>query len=251
MYFLFGIFVVLAIIIGGKRGASSLIGMGVTFAILFMFVLPQVLGGANPVFVTILASLFIVPITFFLSHGINKKTLCAIAGTFLALIITGFVANYFVGGTHLSGYASEETNYLDVLKHGSINMQGLLLSGIIIGLLGVLQDITISQASVVYQLKQTDVKLKFLELYSRAMDVGRDHIASMSNTLILVYAGVSLPLLLLFVNNPLPFSTVINYEIISEEVVRTLVASIGLILAVPLTTALTALLVEASWKKSS
>jgi len=115
---------------------------------------------------------------------------------------------------------------------------------LIIGLLGILQDITISQAAVVCQLKNTDHKLKFDELFSRAMDVGRDHIASMSNTLILVYAGVSLPLLLLFLTNPLPFSAVINFEMIAEEIVRTLISSIGLILAVPITTALTAFVVS-------
>lgn len=249
LYILLTIFVVLAIIIGGKRGLSSLIGMIVTFSLLFIFVLPQVLNGASPVLVTVIASFFIIPITFFLSHGMNKKTICAILGTFISLSITGILASIFVNSTHLSGYASEESNYLDVMKHGSINMHELLLAGIIIGLLGVLQDITISQAAVVYQLKNANKKLKFHELYLRAMDVGRDHIASMANTLILVYAGVSLPLLLLFINNPLPFSQIINFEIISEEIVRTLIASIGLIIAVPITTLLTALYVAATQKR--
>lgn len=247
---LFGIFIVMTIIVGGLRGASSLLGMIVTFSIIFLFILPQVLKGGDPVLVTIFASLFIIPITFCLSHGLNKKTLCAVGGTLIALLITGLLAALFVNNTHLSGFASEESNYLDVLKHGSINMQGLLLAGIIIGLLGVLQDITISQAAVVYQLKNANSKLKFHQLFTGAMDVGRDHIASMANTLILVYAGVSLPLLLLFINNPLPFSTVINFEIIAEEVVRTLVASIGLIIAVPITTLLTVAFVELSSSKA-
>lgn len=249
LYVLAAIFILLAILIGGKRGASSLLGMAVTFSILFFFVLPQVLGGQDPVLMTIVASLFIVPVTFILSHGVNKKTLCAIAGTSIALLITGCLAGIFVGQTHLSGFASEEANYLDILKSGRINMQGLLLSGIIIGLLGVLQDITISQSAVVYQLKAANEMLGFSALFTKAMDVGRDHIASMANTLILVYAGASLPLLLLFINNPQPLSSVINFEIIAEEIVRTLVASIGLIIAVPITTALTAFFVKVTKQK--
>jgi uncharacterized membrane protein len=176
--------------------------------------------------------------------------LCAVAGTLIALGITGVLASIFVQSSHLTGFASDEANYLMVARHGTIDIHGLLLAGIIIGLLGVLQDITISQAAIVYQLKDATHSIKPIELFSRAMDVGRDHIASMSNTLILVYAGVSLPLLLLFVNSPLPFSQVINFELIAEEIVRTLVASIGLIIAVPITTLLTTLFVVFTFKNS-
>lgn len=249
LLFLLLIFVVLAVVVGGKRGFTSIMGMVVTFAILFLAVLPQVLRGVNPVMITILAATFIVPVTFSLAHGFNKKTLCAIAGTFISLFITGFLAAMFVNSAHLSGFASEEASYLNVAKSGLIDIQGLLLAGIIIGLLGILQDITISQAAIVFQLKEANDKLKFSSLFKRAMDVGRDHIASMSNTLILVYAGASLPLLLLFLTNPLPFSAVVNFEIIAEEIVRTLISSIGLILAVPITTALTALVVDSISKK--
>ncbi len=119
-------------------------------------------------------------------------------------------------------------------------MQGNLLAGIIIGLLGILDDITISQSAIVYQLKKTSPKLTFKELYSKGMDVGRDHIASMVNTLVLVYTGAAMPLLLLFVNTPHAVGEILNYEMIAEEVVRTLIASIGLILAVPITTFLAA-----------
>lgn len=246
---LFFIFAILAIVVGGRRGASSLIGMGVTFGILFLFVLPQVSRGVSPILVVVASSSLIIPITFFLSHGINKKTVCAIVGTLIALFITGLLSAYFVNASHLSGFASEEASYLNIIKKGSIDIKGLLLGGIIIGLLGVLQDITVSQAAIVYQLKSANPSIKLYELFKRAMDVGRDHIASMVNTLILVYAGASLPLLLLFINNSLPFSSVINFEIIAEEVVRTLASSIGLILAVPITTALTALFAAANKPK--
>ena len=131
--------------------------------------------------------------------------------------------------------------FLQVAKQGTLNIQGLLLAGIIIGLLGILDDVTVSQSSVVFELKKTNPSLKIAELYSKAMNVGKDHIASVVNTLVLVYAGAALPLLLLFINNPMPYEQVVNFEIISEEIVRTLVASIGLILSIPLTTLL------ASW----
>ncbi len=248
LFLLFALFALLAIFVGGKRGLSSLVGMAVTFAILFLFVLPQVSSGTNPVLVVVLAASVIIPVTFFLSHGVNRKTVSAIIGTLIALFITGVIAGIFINLTHLSGFASEEASYLNIIKQGTIDIKGLLLGGVIIGLLGVLQDITVSQAAIVYQLKDANRSIRFFELFRRAMDVGRDHIASMVNTLILVYAGASLPLLLLFINNPLPFSSVVNFEIIAEEAVRTMVASIGLIMAVPITTALTAFFVEVTDK---
>jgi len=162
--------------------------------------------------------------------------LVAIAGTLISLIITGILANLFVSESRLTGFASEEASFLQAAKQGTINIQGLLLAGIIIGVLGVLDDITISQSAIVFQLKATKNKIQFGDLYTKAMNIGRDHISSMVNTLILVYAGAALPLLLLFIDNPHPFSEIVNYEIIADEIVRTLVGSIGLILAVPITT---------------
>lgn len=247
---LFIIFILLAVVVGGRRGASSLVGMSLTFALLYFFILPQISGGANTLGMSALAAIIIVPSTFFLSHGINKKTICAILATFIALSITGILASIFVQQTHLSGFASEEAGYLDIIKKGTIDIKGLLFAGIIIGLLGVLQDITVSQAAVVYQLKKANSQMKFIDLYRHAMDVGKDHIASMTNTLILVYAGASLPLLLLFINNPLPFSQVVNSEMISQEIITTLLSSSGLIIAVPITTLLTAFIAGLDNKKT-
>jgi len=210
--------------------------MAISFLIIFSFILPQIVSGANPVEIAILGSLVIIPVSFFLSHGFNRKTFVAIVGTLIALVITGILSNIFVDTAHLTGFASEEAGFLQVIKQGTINMKGLLLAGIIIGVLGVLDDITISQSSIVFQLKETNSRLTMDELYKRAMDVGQDHISSMVNTLILVYTGAALPLLLLFINNPHPFSEIINYEIIADEIVRTLVGSIGLVLSVPITT---------------
>ena len=244
LLWLFIIFVALVAVVAGWRGITSLLGMGASFVVIFKFILPKILAGSDPILIAIVGSMFIIPITFYLSHGFNKKTTVAVAGTVIALIITGFLAGIFVEFAKLTGFASEEAGFLQVAKQGSVNIRGLLLAGIIIGVLGVLDDITVSQSAVVLQLKKANPRLKFEELYKRAMDVGQDHISSMVNTLVLVYTGAALPLLLLFIDNPHPFSEVINYEIIADEVVRTLVGSIGLILAVPITTIIAVLSVE-------
>jgi len=238
---LFLIFVVLAIVVGKWWGLASIIGMGFSFLIIFKFVLPRLLAGADPIVTAVVGSLFIIPITFYLSHGLNKKTSVAIVGTIISLIITGILAGIFVDAAKLTGFASEEAGFLQVARQGTIDIKGLLLAGIIIGTLGILDDVTVSQSSIVNQLKEADKTLSFGELYRRAMKVGQDHISSMVNTLVLVYTGAALPLLLLFIDNPRPFSEVVNYEIIADEIVRTLVGSIGLILAVPITTLIAAL----------
>lgn len=247
LVWLFIIFVVLSVVIAKLRGLLSLVGMGISFLVIFSFILPKISAGSNPIEIAILGSLIIIPVSFFLSHGFNKKTMVAIAGTLIALIITGILSNIFVEAAKLTGFASEEAGFLQVAKQGSINMKGLLLAGIIIGVLGVLDDITISQSAIVFQLKKANEKLGFSELYKRAINVGQDHISSMVNTLVLVYTGAALPLLLLFIDNPHPFSEVVNYEIIADEIVRTLVGSIGLILAVPITTLIAAIVVEMTY----
>jgi len=244
LVWLFLIFVVSAVVIAKWRGVLSLVGMGISFLIIFSFILPKISSGSNPVEIAILGSLIIIPVSFFLSHGFNKKTMVAIAGTLIALIITGILSNIFVEAAKLTGFASEEAGFLQAFRPGLINIKGLLLAGIIIGVLGVLDDVTISQSAIVKQLKDANPKLKAGELYKKAMSVGRDHIASMVNTLILVYTGAALPLLLIFIDNPHPVSEIVNYEIIADEIVRTLVGSTGLILAIPITTFIAAFVAD-------
>lgn len=244
LLFLFILFASLAIIVGGWWGLSSLVGMAFSFGVIFWFILPRIVAGWNPVLVAILGSGLIIPVTFYMSHGINKKTNIAVVGTIVTLLITGVLATIFVELTHLTGFAAEEASFLNFEQQGLINMKGILLAGIIIGVLGILDDITVSQASIVNELREANRKLTNTELFQRAMKVGRDHIASLVNTLVLVYTGASLPLLLLFINNPRPFEEIINYEVIADEIVRTLVGSIGLILAVPITTFLATLAIK-------
>lgn len=236
LMWLFIIFIALTVYIGKWRGISSLIGMGMSFLVIFYYILPRIIEGANPVQIAIIGALIIVPLTFYFSHGFNTKTTVAVVGTTISLIVTGILSNFFIEAAKLTGFASEEASFLQIAKQGVIDMKGLLLAGIIIGTLGVLDDITISQSAIVFQLKQVNTKLKFHELYKRAMNIGQDHISSMVNTLILVYTGAALPLLLLFINNPRPFTEIINYEMIADEIVRTLIGSIGLIFSVPITT---------------
>jgi uncharacterized membrane protein len=232
------IFVTLTILVAKWKGLSSIISMIFTFLIIFTFILPKISSGSNPLLIVSLASIFIIPISFYLSHGLKRKTTAAILGSLIALTITGVLAYIFINFSHLSGLSSEEAGMLLLNRGGLLNMKGLLLAGIVIGALGVLDDITMSQSAIVEELAITDKFKKSKDLYLRAMNVGKDHIASMVNTLVLVYVGASLPLLLIFNDNPHPFLEIINYEMIAEEIIRTLIGSIGLIIAVPITTAI-------------
>lgn len=237
---LFLLFVGVAVLIGSKKGLYSLVAMVLSFFIIVTFVLPQIQQGRNPILIAILASALMVPLTFYLSHGLNKKTTISVIATFITLIITGIFATIFVNRTYLTGATSEEALFLQT-PTTHYNLKGLLLAGIIIGTLGIMDDITVSQTTVVFQLNDLRKDLSISELFKRSLQIGRDHISSMINTLILVYVGASLPLLLLFMNNPRPFGEIINLEIIAVEIVQTLVGSIGLILAVPITTYLACL----------
>lgn len=233
---LFLAFVVVTVLVGRSRGLASLLGMGLSFAVIFLYVLPQILADRPPIAVALSAAAVLIPVTFSLSHGLNRKTAAAATGTVVALTLTALIAEITVNAARLTGYATEEAGLLQVVEGGDLNMKGLLLASIIIGLLGILDDITVSQAAIVFQLRDTSAALPLREIYRRAMDVGRDHIASLVNTLILVYTSSAMPLLLLFVHDVNGFGTVVNYEVVADEIVRTLVASIGLILAVPVTT---------------
>lgn len=240
---LFVIFVGLSLLIAKKNGLFSLIAMALSFLVIMVFILPQIVAGRDPVIIVIIASIFLIPVTFYLSHGFNKETTVAIAGTIIALIMTGILSHLSVGLAHLTGFSSEEAMFLQGLNDNSYDLKGIFLAGMIISVLGVLDDITVAQTSVVYRLFETDSEMGFKQLYSRSIAVGKNHIASMINTLVLVYAGASLPLLMLFINNSRQFKDLINYEIVASEIVRMLVGSIGLILAVPITTFIASYLV--------
>jgi len=233
---LFGLFVALVLAVARWNGVSAIIGLATSFLIIFSFILPNIEAGYDPILVAIGGSLFIILISFYLTHGFSSKTTVAVIGTFLALIATGVLAHIFSQLTRLTGFATEEVAFLQAIKGSDFSAQGLMMAGIIIGTLGVLDDITISQSSIVKELIRANPKLGKAQLFSRAMNVGKDHIASLVNTLVLVYTGAALPLLLLFMDSQYKLMQIINFEVVAEEIVRTLVGSIGLVLAVPITT---------------
>jgi uncharacterized membrane protein len=235
------VFVVAVLVVSRLKGLSSLLSLLLTFALVFKLVLPLLSRGTNPILVTGLTAALIIPLTFYLSHGWQNKTHVAVAGTVLALLVSALLANLFVHNSHLTGFSSEEAGFLSVEQSGQINIQGLLLAGMIIGLLGTLDDVTVTQSGLVFQLKKNNPDFSLSQLYQQAMKIGQDHISSMINTLVLVYAGAALPLLLLFINNPQPLWLIFNQEIVAEEIVRMLIGSIGLMLAAPVTTLLAVL----------
>jgi uncharacterized membrane protein len=232
------IFVALTLIVARLKGLMSILSMVFTFGVVFVYILPQLSLGKNPMLVAVLASVIIIPISFYMAHGVSQKTTVAVVSSLLSLGITAGLSLLFIRLGRLTGLASEEAGMLLIQRSGDFDMKGLLLSGIIIGALGVLDDITVAQAGVVNELIKSGEKTNKVKIYKQAMNVGRDHISSMVNTLVLAYAGASMPLLLIFVDNPHPWGEIINYEFLAEEIIRTMVGSIGLILAVPITTAI-------------
>ncbi|MBI5023017.1 MAG: YibE/F family protein [Candidatus Magasanikbacteria bacterium] len=243
LYFLLALFFGLVILIGKKQGGKAIIGLVFTFFVLMKFIIPQILDGANPIMISIIGSFVILVVSLYLVHGFNAKTSVALAGTFLSLAFTGILSFVFVQFTRLTGFGDESAAFLVNTGQNVLNIKGILLAGMIIGALGVLDDITISQASVVEQIYRANANLSPREIYQRAMKVGVDHVSSIVNTLVLAYAGASLPVLLLFsLDSSLSLSTaqIINNEIIATEIVRTIVGSMGLVVAVPLTSLIAA-----------
>ena len=228
-------FVAIIVVVARWQGVRSLLGMLVSLLIITQFILPMILAGGDPVSISVAGSFVVLAVTLYLIYGWKRKTHAAVTGMLFSLIITGLLAALAVGLARLTGQGAEEALFLQA-SGAAINLRGLLLAGIIVGALGVLDDVTISQASAVTELAAANPDLAPLDVFRRAMNIGRDHIASTVNTLVLAYVGASLPLLLLFSIYPQPFAQTLNREFIAEEVVRALVGSLGLVLSVPITT---------------
>ena len=242
------IFIALAILFAGKKGFTSLLGLAFSILILAKYVAPQILAGTNPILVGLSAAIFIAVIALYLAHGINRNTTIALISTLVTLGIASILASLFVSASKLLGLGSEEAFYLQAGFSEILSLKGLLFAGIIIGTLGVLDDVTTSQVAAVDELRKANPSLSFIELYKRGSNIGKEHIASLINTLVLAYAGASLPLFLLFVvNNTQPLWVILNSEFVAEEIVRTLVGSSALILAVPISTSLAAYLLKKDW----
>ncbi|WP_405544390.1 YibE/F family protein [Streptomyces phaeochromogenes] len=244
MTVLAGIFAVAVVLVGRMRGVMALVALAASFLILTFFILPAILQGSNPLVVAVVGASAIMLIALYLCHGLSARTSVAVLGTLLSLLLIGLLGSLFIDWAALTGNTDDNTGLIHGL-YPSIDMSGLLLAGIIIGSLGVLDDVTVTQTSAVWELHEANPTMGWRGLYRAGIRIGRDHIASVVNTLVLAYAGAALPLLLLFSIAQSSVGTVANSELVAEEIVRTLVGSIGLVASVPVTTVLAALVVSA------
>jgi uncharacterized membrane protein len=239
MLWLLGLFVVVVIAFGRWQGVRALIGLAASGAVLLAFLVPALLRDEPAVAVALAATVLIAFVALYLAHGVNIGTTVALAGTLAALAITSALAFGVAAATNLTGLADGRAQTLRVTAE-ALDLRGLLVAGIVVGALGVLDDVTVSQVSIVAALRRANPGLSRRFLYGEATKVGRDHVASTVNTLVLAYAGASLPLLLFFVQGDQPAGRLLTSELIAVEVVRMLVGSIGLVASVPITTALAA-----------
>jgi uncharacterized membrane protein len=231
------VFAVVVVALGRLRGLLALAGIALSLGVLLVFIFPALLDGAAPLGVALTGATVIAFGTLYLAHGVSDRTTVALLGTMASLGLTAALAVGFAAAAELSGLASEESLTLLTFAPG-LDFRGLLLAAVIIGTLGVLDDVTITQVAAVWELRRTDPSLGRRQLYAAGIRIGRDHIASTVNTLVLAYAAAALPLLLIYTQSGLAFAEVLTTETVAVEIVQTLVGSIGLVASVPLTTAL-------------
>jgi len=234
-----GLFVALTLGIGRGKGFRALLGLALSALLIGGFIMPQILAHRNPILVSLAGTAALLAVTLYLIQGWNSTGHAALLGMLVALGVTGALAVVWTRLAYLTGFGSEETMFLQAVGVG-IEMRGLLLAGMIIGAASVLDDVVLAQAVTVFELAAANAELSRGELYRRSMRIGVTHLASMINTLVLAYASAALPLLLLFYLYPEPWYLTINRELIAEEILRTLVGSVGLMMAVPLTSVIAA-----------
>ncbi len=228
----------IVIIFSGLIGVRAIISLAASIAALIWILLPLLIKGWSPVPVAVAVSAGILGMVMYLTHGWNRITHAAFAGTAITVLLTGIISSLSVSLLRLSGYSADEAVYLNLAAGGVLDVKGLLLAGIIVGVLGVLNDVAITQSATIAELRHFDPTLSIRELYRRAMRIGREHVGGLVNTLALAYAGASLPLLLLLTQLPTAPSLLLNQEILAVEIVRTVIGTIALTLAVPITSLL-------------
>jgi uncharacterized membrane protein len=237
------IFAVSVVVLGRMRGLAALGGLVASLAVLIAFVIPAIVDGRSPLLVAVVGSAAIAFVALYLAHGFGPMTTVALLGTLAALAVTLVLGAVFVDLAAFSGLATDDAFYVEV-GGGAIDVRGLILAGIVIGALGAIDDMTVTQASAVWELHAANPQRGRRRLFRSAMTIGRDHVASTVNTLVLAYAGASMPLLVLLVLADQPLGDVANSEVVATEIVRTLAGSIGLVTAVPITTYLAAVVVR-------
>jgi uncharacterized membrane protein len=227
------------------RGLLALLGLGFAFFILLQFMLPGLLAGSSPIWVSLVGSSAIMYVVLYLAHGFNARTTTALLGTLFGLALSAVLGTIAVAAAHLTGLANEEAVQL-LQFDPTLDFSGLVLAALVVAGLGILNDVTITQASAVWQLNEVSPEMSWVELFQRGMAIGRDHIASTIYTIVFAYAGAALPLLLLFDIYERPVWTTLTGSVVGEEVIRTLVGGIALVLAVPVTTLIGALVAAAA-----
>lgn len=239
-------FVVIAVVIVGKKGIGSLLGLIISLIVILYGIVPLILKGYDPLLVTVGFSLVILLSTTYLAHGVSKQTTIALLATFISLLLTLFISLLCITVLNLNGLGSEEVYDLFFATGNAVNARGLLLSGIIIATLGALNDVTVTQAVTIFEMKKLHHGLSFGELLKRGLHIGQEHGASMVNTLVLAYAGSSLFIFIFFIVNPQqqPLWAILNNEFMVEEIVKTLGGTMGILLSVPIVTLLAAYFAE-------
>lgn len=231
------VFVLLVFIFGGWQGLRGLVSLAGSLILIAFVLLPGILKGYSPILVSICVASVIIVFGSYITHGFNRTTTSAVFGMLITVLLSGLIAHFAVDATRLSGLADEESLYLSMNVGQSIDVLGLLFGGIIIGLLGVLYDTAISQSIAVEELVRISPDSTKTHIYKRALRIGREHIGALVDTLAIAYIGASLPLFLLFYSDQsVAHSISINNEVFVAEIIRTLVGSIGIVLAVPITT---------------
>lgn len=235
------VFITLAVWVGRKQGVWSLAGLVATGVILLFWTAPQLLVGKDAILVSLVTAGLVAVITMLISHGNNWRSRLSVVSTLISLAVAFAISFLFVQLGQLFGLGQSDAFALQTGFLGEVDLRGLLLGGLMISLLGILDDVTTTQTSAVAELKAANPALSQKELFQAGMAIGREHIASLINTLILVYVGASLPLLLLIMSaTDQPLWVLLNSEFMAEEIVRALSGSVALILAVPISTALVA-----------
>lgn len=237
LYVLLALFVGVIVLFGGKQGVRGLIALSVSLLSIFFILLPLIHAGYSPILVSIGIAAIIVVLGSYITHGVNHTTTSAVFGMLLTISLTGILAYLAIHFGRLSGFETDEAVFLNYNTRGALDFSGLLFGGIMIGILGILYDVSIGQSAAVEELHKTDPNLSRRDVYLKALRIGREHTGALVNTLAIAYVGVSLPLLLLFYSSGTSdFITIVNREIFATEIIRTMVGSIGLVLAVPITT---------------
>lgn len=237
-----GVFVAAILVMGRWKGLGSLLALAFSMLMITGYIIPHILSGEDPLRVSLIGSSILLGTTLYMTYGWNLKTHASVLSMVLALLLTGLLSVLFVALARLTGSGDENAMFLIQFSTANINLHGLMLGGMIIGALGVLDDLVTSQSAAVFEIYDANPALGFRRIFEKSMRIGQDHVAATVNTLVLAYTGASLPLLLLFALGNGNFGFLLNVEFMAEEVVRTLVGSLGLMAAVPLASLIATLL---------